>query len=101
MQTVAQEYGFEEPPKVKRKRLTYKAVNKAIAHTNLYMEKGTWSGSYNNGMIHFMSHNENEPPVGVCVARINHLSLEQWVEQAEKIRKDYHDKNLAYDLVNS
>ncbi len=61
------------------KRLTKKAIDKAIAHTNLSL---TYTPG--DGVFYFIDRTTGYP-VGetVYVARMNHLTLDQWVANAE------------------
>jgi hypothetical protein len=71
------------------KRLTKKAIDKAIAHTGLEL-------TYTPGDGYFYFLNENGDQIGesVYVCRMNHLTLEQWVEAAES-RKAEADRERA------
>lgn len=55
-------------------------VNKAIAHLNLELVKGY-------GYFWFDSPDLLVSSASVYVPRLNDLTLEQWVEEAEKVEK--------------
>ena len=72
------------------KRLTKKAIDKAIAHTNLSL---TYTPG--DGVFYFLDRTTGDS-VGetVYVARMNHLSIEQWIEEAEYALKQSKNEGL-------
>ena len=61
-------------------KLTKASINKAIAHTGLEVH-----GESGAGYFYFVDIKTNYTRgANVCVNRLNHLSLEQWVRDAEE-----------------
>jgi hypothetical protein len=69
----------------KTKRFNYSTLNKAIKHTGLCVKGGSDCFSYGCGTIPLFSIETGYQVETIYINRINHLTLEQWVAEAEAV----------------
>jgi hypothetical protein len=68
------------------KMLTLKKINKVIQHLNIELVRG-------RGYFYILDSNGNQVGDSICVFRLNHMSIERWLEtidsEVNKMRRHF------------